>query len=47
MTQARTFTKEELKQYVEICVDKEDPVKTGKLTDKLAVEMVLIKIARR
>lgn len=47
MTQARTFTKEELKQYVEICVDSEEAVKTGKLTDKLAVEMVLIKIARR
>ncbi len=47
MGQARTFTKKELRQYVELCVDSEEAVKTGKLTDKLAVEMVLVKIARR
>ena len=47
MGQARSFTEKELKQYVELCVDSEEAVKTGKLTDKLAVEMVLVKIARR
>ncbi|MCI6676565.1 MAG: DNA polymerase III subunit delta [Clostridiales bacterium] len=47
MAQARAFTKEQLRQYVELCVDSEEAVKTGKLTDKLAVELVLVKIARR
>lgn len=47
IVQARAFTKEQLRQYVELCVDSEEAVKTGKLTDKLAVELVLVKIARR
>lgn len=47
MGQARQFTKEQLKSYVELCVASEEAVKTGKMTDKLAVELAIVTISRR
>lgn len=45
--QARAFSAAQLKQYVELCVEAEESVKTGKLGERLAVELVLVQIARR
>lgn len=45
--QARAFTVEQLKEYVKLCVEAEESVKTGRLGEKLAVELVLVQIARR
>lgn len=41
MTQAKTFTKEQVLSYVNLCVDAEEGVKTGKLQDRLAVELLI------
>lgn len=41
MQQARTFTKEQIMSYVNLCVDAEERVKTGKLQDRLAVELLI------
>lgn len=41
MPQARSFSKEAILSYVNLCVDAEESVKTGKLLDRLAVELLL------
>lgn len=41
MLQAKTFTKEQILSYVNLCVDAEEGVKTGKLQDRLAVELLI------
>ena len=47
MAQAKSFEKEQLLEYVTLCVEAEEAVKTGGLAEKIAVEMVIVKIARR
>ena len=44
MPQARQFGREQILSYVEFCVETEEAVKTGRLSDRLAVELL---IARR
>lgn len=39
--QAKTFTREQILSYVNLCVDAEEAVKTGKLNDRMAVELLL------
>ena len=41
MTQARAFTREQILSYVNLCVDAEESVKTGRLSDRLAVELLI------
>lgn len=41
MTQAKAFTNEQILSYVELCVDLEESVKTGRLADRLAVELLI------
>lgn len=41
--QARTFSKEQILSYVTGCVEAEEAVKTGRLSDRLAVELLIIK----
>lgn len=41
--QAKTFTKEQILSYVTGCVEAEEAVKTGRLMDRLAVELVIVK----
>lgn len=41
MAQAKAFTKEQILSGVALCVDLEESVKTGKLTDRLAVELLI------
>ena len=41
MPQARNFTKEQLAGCVEACVETEEAVKTGRLGDRLAVELLI------
>jgi DNA polymerase-3 subunit delta len=41
MPQARTFSKEDILSYVNLCVDAEEAVKTGRLGDRMAVELLL------
>ena len=41
MAQAKTFTKEQILSYVNLCVDAEESVKTVKLQDRLAVELLI------
>ena len=43
MLQAKTFTMEQIFSYVNLCVDAEEAVKTGKLGDRLAVELLITK----
>lgn len=43
LAQAERFEKKELLQAVEDCVDAEESVKTGRLGDRLAVEMLIVK----
>lgn len=45
--QSRSFTRKQLREYVELCVKSEEDVKKGNLNDKLAVELVIVKISRR
>lgn len=47
MGQARSFTEEQLRQYVMLCVESEEAVKTGRMGDQIAVETVIVSIARR
>ena len=42
-TQARSFTLEQLKNAVKDCVDAEEAVKTGRMTDILSVELLIVK----
>lgn len=41
MVQAKAFTKEQILSYVEFCVESEEAVKTGRLSDRLAVELLI------
>ena len=41
MAQARAFTREQILSYVNLCVDAEESVKTGRLSDRLAVELLI------
>ncbi|MDO4294900.1 MAG: DNA polymerase III subunit delta [bacterium] len=41
MGQARTFSKEQLLDYVKRCVELEEAVKTGQIAERLAVELLL------
>lgn len=43
MAQARVFTREQILSFVEFCVDAEEAVKTGRLSDRLAVELLIAK----
>lgn len=43
MTQSRVFSKEQILSYVTLCVEMEEAVKTGKLSDRLAVELLITK----
>lgn len=45
--QARSFTKEELRDAVEECVAAEESVKTGVMGDRLAVELVIMKYSKK
>ncbi|MCC8126659.1 MAG: DNA polymerase III subunit delta [Clostridiales bacterium] len=41
LSQAKRFTREEILSYVELCVDMEEAVKSGRLEDRLAVELLI------
>ena len=41
MALAKTFTKEQIFSYVNLCLDAEDSVKTVILQDRLAVELLI------
>lgn len=41
MLQAKTFTRDQILSYVTLCVDAEEQVKTGRLQDRLAVELLI------
>ncbi len=41
MLQAKTFSKTQILSYVNLCVETEEGVKTGKLQDRLAVELLI------
>jgi len=41
MNQAKAFTREQILSYVELCVEMEEAVKTGRLSDRLAVELLI------
>lgn len=43
MPQARNFSKEQILSYVNLCVDAEESVKTGRLNERLAVELLIAK----
>ena len=43
MAQARAFTREQILSFVEFCVEAEESVKTGRLSDRLAVELLIAK----
>lgn len=47
MTQARAFSGEKLRSYVEKCVFCEEAVKTGRLNDQLAAELVIMEFSKR
>ncbi len=41
--QARQYTREQILSYVDLCVEMEEAVKSGKLQDRLAVELLITK----
>ena len=41
MPQARSFTREQILSCVNLCADTEEAVKTGKLNERLAVELLI------
>lgn len=41
VAQAEGVTKEQILSYVEFCVESEEAVKTGRLSDRLAVELLI------
>ena len=47
MAQARSFSGETLRSYVETCVSCEEAVKTGRLSDQLAAELVIMEFSKR
>ena len=42
IAQAKAFTGEQILSYVKQCVEYEEAVKTGKLTDRMAVELLIV-----
>lgn len=47
LAQAEHFTKGQLQEAVEDCVQTEEDVKTGKLNDQIAVELLIVKYSRK
>lgn len=45
LTQARRYSTEALYQTVEDCVNAEEDIKTGRMGDRLAVEMLIVKFS--
>ena len=43
MPQARRFSREQILSYVNECVEAEEAVKSGRLKDRLAVELLITK----
>ncbi len=43
MAQARSFTREQILSYVNLCVDSEEAAKTGRLNERMAVELLIAK----
>ncbi|MDO4326675.1 MAG: DNA polymerase III subunit delta [bacterium] len=43
MGQARAFSREQILEYVETCAEMDEAVKTGKIADRLAVELLITK----
>lgn len=41
IAQAKAFSREQILSYVELCVESEEAVKTGRLSDRLAVELLI------
>lgn len=41
ITQAKMFTREQILSYVQLCVESEEAVKTGRLGDRMAVELLI------
>lgn len=41
ITQAKAFTREQILSYVELCVESEEAVKTGRMADRMAVELLI------
>lgn len=41
LAQARAFSQEQILSYVQLCVESEEAVKTGRLSDRLAVELLI------
>ena len=41
ITQAKAFSREQILSYVELCVESEEAVKTGQLSDRMAVELLI------
>ncbi|MFR0987169.1 MAG: hypothetical protein ACLSFZ_12235 [Frisingicoccus sp.] len=39
------FSLAELRQAVEICVEREEDVKTGRLNDRMAVELLIVRFS--
>ena len=44
-TQSRSFTPSALKEAVSVCLEAETAVKTGNLSDQLAVELLLTELS--
>lgn len=47
MRQARSFTTDQLKEYLTLCVSSDEAIKTGNLDSVLSVELLIITISRR
>ena len=43
VTQSGRFSKEELREAVEACVEAEEAIKTGKMNDNMSLELLIIK----
>ena len=41
MTQAKAFSRDQILSYVQLCVESEEAVKTGQLSDRMAVELLI------
>lgn len=41
ITQAKAFTREQILSYVQLCVESEAAVKTGRMADRMAVELLI------
>lgn len=41
MTQAKAFSRDQILSYVQLCVESEEAVKTGRLSDRMAVELLI------